>query len=89
MRTAANLGTLRERSLPRFALRRGEAAASLGISPSLFGDWVAKGLVPEGRKINGVILWGVEEIHNAWLRMNEDEQPAADEAENPFDQMVV
>lgn len=80
---------LRARSIPRFALRRGEAAASLGISPSLFDDWIGKGWMPGGRKRGGVVLWDVEEIYSAWLRMSEDDKPEGDDAENPFDQTVV
>lgn len=41
--------TLREISIPRFALRRDEAAASLAISPTLFDNWVSEGKMPKGR----------------------------------------
>ena len=48
--------TLRSLSLPRFALRRDEVAASLAISPSRFDNWRQDGLMPAGRKIGGVVL---------------------------------
>lgn len=57
---------LRELSLPRYALRRDEAAASISISPSLFDQWIDLGLMPRGRKIRGVVLWDAEELLMAW-----------------------
>jgi predicted DNA-binding transcriptional regulator AlpA len=59
----------REASIPRFALRRSEAAASLGISPTLFDEWVHDGLMPEGRKIRGVVLWDTNEIRECWQEL--------------------
>lgn len=48
----------RDMSLPRFALRREEAAASLAISPTLFDAWIDGGLIPPGRKVGGVRFVG-------------------------------
>ena len=62
--------SLRELSLPRFALRREEAAASLGVSPTKFVD--------------GVVLWEVQEISEAWDRLR-DGRPL----KNPFDRVVA
>ncbi|SCB53086.1 helix-turn-helix transcriptional regulator [Rhizobium lusitanum] len=89
MKSAAG-ATLRSLSLPRFALRRDEVAASLAISPSLFDSWVHEGLMPEGRKIGGVVLWDTELIRAAWQALNEYRESHADDGgENPFDNMVA
>lgn len=77
--------SLRELSVPRFALRRDEAAASLAISESLFDDWVEKKMMPPGRKIRGVVLWDCEEVRQAWVALRD--QPA--EENNPFDGVVA
>ncbi len=80
--------SLRELSIPRFALRRDEAAASLAISPSTFDNWVGEGRMPKGRKIGGVTLWDAESIRSAWLNLAEieDERPDSD---NPYEGIVV
>jgi predicted DNA-binding transcriptional regulator AlpA len=73
---------LREASLPRYALRRDEAATSISISPSLFDQWIQLGLIPKGRKIRGVVLWDAEELRQAWHTMRDN---ADAPQENPFD----
>jgi predicted DNA-binding transcriptional regulator AlpA len=80
--------SLRELSIPRFALRRDEAAASLAISPSTFDNWVGEGRMPKGRKIGGVTLWDAESIRSAWLSLAEieDQQPDSD---NPYEGIVI
>lgn len=82
--------SLRSATVPRFALRRDEAAAALGISTTLFVQWVADGKMPQGRKVGGVTLWDVTAVQRAWLEIYEP-TPAADEreTENPFDRLVV
>ncbi len=82
--------SLRVSSLPRFALRRDEAAASLAISPSLFDLWIKQGRMPEGKRVGGVMLWDVEAIRAAWQGLNDaDERKGEDEGENPFDHLVA
>lgn len=76
--------TPRELSLPRFAVRREEAAASVGVSTSKFDEWVRNGRMPKGHKIDGVVLWDVQEIREAWLRLRDGEL-----ASNPFDRVVA
>lgn len=63
---------LRELSLPRYALRRDEAAASISISPTLFDQWIELGMIPKGRKIRGVVLWDSEELRLAWCTMRDN-----------------
>lgn len=82
--------TLRSLSLPRFALRRDEAAASLAISPSLFDAWVDQGRMPKGKRIGGVMLWDAERIRAAWSALVDAEEPKPeDDGKNPFDHMVA
>ncbi|MGY4411954.1 putative DNA-binding transcriptional regulator AlpA [Bradyrhizobium sp. LB7.1] len=78
--------SLREFSLPRFALRRDEAAASLAISPTLFDDWVNDGRMPKGRKIGGVVLWDAEEVRDHWITLRDAD---ASTKNNPFDQVIA
>lgn len=75
--------SLRELTIPRFALRREEAAVSLSISPSSFDNWVKAGKMPAGQKLGGILLWDVEKLRSAWYALlDQDEQ---DDSENPFD----
>jgi predicted DNA-binding transcriptional regulator AlpA len=72
--------TPRELSLPRFALRRDEAAASLAISESTWDKWVEMKRMPAGYKIDGVMLWDSQEIREHWNKLK-----YGDIANNPFD----
>jgi hypothetical protein len=74
----------REASLPRFALRRDEAAASVAVSPTKFDEWVVGGKMPKGRKIDGVVLWDVQELREAWQRLRDGETIS-----NPFDTITA
>jgi predicted DNA-binding transcriptional regulator AlpA len=76
----------RSLSLPRYALRRDEAAASLGISSTLFDTWVRGGLMPPGRKIGGVVLWDNEEIRDSWRELRDGDGSGVS---NPFDDVIV
>lgn len=80
--------TLREISIPRFALRRDEAAASLAISPTLFDNWVSEGKMPKGRKIGGVLLYDAESIRTAWHTLA-DVEPDPEEGDNPYEGITV
>ena len=71
----------RASSIPRFALRRDEAAASVAISPTLFDEWVRLKRMPKGRKIGGVVLWDTQEVWEYWCRMRDEDHSA----QNPFD----
>ena len=80
--------SLREISIPRFALRRDEAAASLAISPSTVDHWIGEGKMPKGRKIGGVTLWDAESIRTAWLNLADIEEPQP-ETDNPYEGIVL
>jgi predicted DNA-binding transcriptional regulator AlpA len=80
---------LRSQSVPRFALRRDEAAASLAISPSLFDSWVAAGRLPKGKRIGGVVLWDAGRLYAALQDLFDADEPKPDDGENPFDHLVA
>jgi predicted DNA-binding transcriptional regulator AlpA len=77
-------GTHRLLSIPRFALRRDEAAASLAVSTTKFDEWCADGRMPKGCKIDGVVLWDTQEIREAWERLRDGRH-----SKNPFDGVVA
>jgi predicted DNA-binding transcriptional regulator AlpA len=81
--------SLREASLPRLALRRDEAAASLSISPSTFDTWIKKGRVPKGKAIDGVTLWDVQKLREAWQKLQDADDQPEDDASNPFNGVVA
>jgi hypothetical protein len=74
----------RDLSLPRFALRRDEAAASVAVSTTKWDEWVADGRMPKGRKIDGVVLWDTLEVREAWERLRDGVN-----SNNPFDKVVA
>jgi predicted DNA-binding transcriptional regulator AlpA len=74
----------RDLSLPRFALRRDEAAASVAVSTTKWDEWVADGRMPRGRKIDGVVLWDTQEVREAWERLRDGQH-----SKNPFDGVVA
>jgi predicted DNA-binding transcriptional regulator AlpA len=74
----------RDQSLPRFALRRDEAAASVAVSTTKFDEWCVDGRMPKGRKIDGVVLWDTQEILEAWERLRDGTY-----SKNPFDGVVA
>lgn len=76
------------RPIPCFALRRQEAAASLGISASLFDNWVTQGLMPKGTRVGGVVRWDTEQLRAAWQALVESGATAQDD-NNPFDGVIV
>lgn len=74
----------RDLSLPRFALRRDEAAATVSVSITKFDQWVADGRMPKGHKIDGIVLWDCNEVRDAWERLRDGER-----TKNPFDEIVA
>jgi hypothetical protein len=74
----------RDLSLPRFAMRRDEAAASVAVSLTKWDEWVADGRMPKGYKIDGIVSWDVIEVREAWERMK-----GGDRADNPFDRVIA
>lgn len=46
-------------------LRRPQAAAYAGVSPSKFDEWVRDGRMPAGRPVDGCVLWDVRALDAA------------------------
>ena len=84
IRTMSKALSPRDLSLPRFALRRDEAAASLAVSATKFDEWCTDGRMPKGRKIDGVVLWDTQEVREAWEALKN-----GGVANNPFDKVVA
>lgn len=80
----SRISSLRSMTIPRFALRRSEAAASFGISEGTFDKWVREGKMPRGRHIEGVVLWDTKQLGAAWDELVDE--PARS---NPFDRIIV
>jgi len=74
----------RDLSLPRFALRRDEAAASVAVSETKFDEWCQDGRMPKGRKIDGVVLWDTQEVREAWEALKNGGL-----SKNPFNKVVA
>lgn len=51
--------------LPR-GFRREEAARYLGILPSTFDDWVARGLMPIPKRQDGVVVWDRHQLDESF-----------------------
>ena len=57
---------LRSRSQPRRGLRRAEAAAFIGVSPSKFDEWVENGIMPRPKRQDGIVVWDVLALDTAF-----------------------
>lgn len=57
---------LRGKSQPRRGLRRTEAAAFIGVSPTKFDEWVGKGIMPRPKRQDGVVVWDVLALDTAF-----------------------
>ncbi len=60
------------RPVPRFALRRVEAAASIGLSPSKFDQLVRDGRMPKPKRVDRAVLWDAEAVRLAWLTLPDE-----------------
>lgn len=54
-----------------------------------FDTWVKDGLMPEGKRVRGVMLWDAERVRAAWQALIDQDDSKKDDGVNPFDQMVV
>ena len=69
-------------------MRRDEAAAALGISPTKFDELVADGRMPKPIKVDAMRLYDTEQVREAWLRIR-DAEADNDNGKNPFDETVA
>jgi predicted DNA-binding transcriptional regulator AlpA len=70
-----------QRITPR-GLSRTEAAAYIGISPSLFDAMVKQGRMPRPIRINSRVVWDVNELDEAFDNLKEEPES------NPWDEPV-
>ena len=77
-------------SLPPLGLCREQAAAYIGISPSLFDALVGDGRMPLPKRINRRRLWGRRAIESAFAELPDNGSagglggPDDNEADNPW-----
>ena len=58
-------------SLPPRGLSRAQAAAYIGISPSLFDEMVRDGRMPEPVRINSRVLWDRLQLDEAFAALSD------------------
>jgi hypothetical protein len=68
-------------SCPPRGLSRVEAAAYVGVSPSLFDEMVKDGRMPEAKKVNTRVIWDRLALDAAFSAL-----PSSEE-ENPWDRI--
>lgn len=66
-------------SLPPRGLRREEAAAYIGVSPTLFDEMVSDGRMPKPKRINARTVWDIRRLDLAFDAIGGDEE------KNPWD----
>jgi predicted DNA-binding transcriptional regulator AlpA len=67
-------------SLPPRGLPRVEAAAYVGVSPSLFDQMVADGRMPQPKRIDTRTVWDRRQLDEAFTAL-----PDGDDCRNPWD----
>ncbi len=65
------------RDLPRRGLRREEAAAYVGVSPSKFDAMMDEGDMPKPWRFGGCVVWDIRKLDRA-LDALDDDQGASD-----------
>lgn len=71
-------------SLPPLGLSRVEAAAYIGVSPSMFDLMVKDGRMPGPKRINGRVVWDRKKVESYWAALPED-----GDQDNPFDRIEL
>ena len=64
-------------SLPPRGLRRVEAAAYIGVSPSLFDQMIFEGAMPKPVRFKGRVIWDRHAIDLAWEELVAKSNPEA------------
>ena len=62
---------LRPGDVARRGLRRQDAATYVGVSATKFDQWCADGRMPPGFAVDGVRLWDVRDLDEAFERLKE------------------
>lgn len=71
-------------SLPPRGLSRVEAAAWVGVSPSLFDAMVSDGRMPPPKKINSRRVWDLVQLNRSFEALPDDGGDG-----NPFDEVTA
>lgn len=67
-------------SLPPRGLRREEAAAYVGLSPSKFDDWVKRRIMPSPKRQDSCVIWDRLALDAAFTALPDED------AGNPWDE---
>lgn len=70
-------------SLPPRGLSRVQAAAYIGISPTLFDTMVADGRMPKPIRINARTIWDRVSLDEAFAALSDDDR------DDPWDKVAV
>jgi predicted DNA-binding transcriptional regulator AlpA len=73
-------------SLPPRGLRRVEAAAYVGVSPSTFDEMIRDGFMPTPKRFRGCIIWDRMALDEAFTCLP-DREGAKPASTNPWDAM--
>lgn len=78
-------------SLPPRGLRRTEAAAYIGVSPSTFDKMVVEGVMPKPKRFGDRVIWDRHQIDEAFetLAGGEDDAAPPPAPANPWDEVSV
>lgn len=71
-------------TLAPLGLRRVEAAAFVGVSPSLFDQMIADGRMPRPKRYRGRVIWDRRALEQAFACLPEDDE-AKPVSSNPWD----
>ena len=72
MTRAPKLKDVLPASLPPRGLNRGEAAAYVGVSPTLFDEMVGDGRMPKPKRINSRTVWDRHQLDKAFEALPDD-----------------
>ena len=63
--------------VPR-GLRRPDAAAYVGVSDCKFDEWVSRSIMPQPKRIDGIVVWDRFELDSAFEALPDGQQVASD-----------
>ena len=63
-------------SLAPRGLRRVEAAAYIGVSPSLFDGMITDGLMPKPKRVRGRVIWDRVQLDEAFAAIPNEHEDA-------------
>jgi predicted DNA-binding transcriptional regulator AlpA len=76
-------GVLSHSLVPR-GLRRTEAAAYIGVSPTLFDRMIAEGLMPRPKRVAGRVIWDRVLLDEAFAAIPSDDEAPPKRAGGDF-----